>query len=764
MLLALEKIYKHSGVGMQRLSVGFCVGASLCVCASAFAADLQTQAVQVIGITPTLGTGIDKDKVPTNVQNFNVGDITPGQPQTIEDVLNRRMGSISTSDYNGSTYQAGLSFRGYNASPIIGDPQGLAVYQNGMRVNESFGDIVNWDMIPVFAIHQMEMLPGASPVFGLNALGGAISMGMKNGFNTKGTTIDVSGGTYGREKVTAETARTYEGFGFYTGVSAMNDFGWRRNSPTQIAQNYTDVAWRGDTSEMGAGVTLAGSFLSNLGSLPDELRTQSRSNYFTGPDNQRNSVAAIDLRGNHDFGDDLSGQVSLYYRHLRTAVTNGNTSNNTACGDGTLCGSDGATKVVDLNGNTIPDSNTYVINKTLTLTDGYGISAQVTYEGKAFGLDNTAIFGSSFDAGDTQYISVQEAGVLDSERLVVGSGQVIGGTANYVSLLAHNIYTGVYATDVMTVLPSVTMTVSARYNTAVINMHDQVGESLNATHYYDRLNPAGGLAWKVNPKLTVFGNYSEANRIPTAAELSCADPNNSCFVPNAFQSDPSLAQVVSRSWESGARGNMGNWGNWSTTAFFTRNANDIYFVGDSTGKGYFRNIGNTQRMGFEGNLDGHYDDWGWFASYTLLRATFDSPMTVGSRSPTSNSNTIYVTPGKVMPGSPMHSLKVGGSYQVCSDFAVGADAIVKSGVYLRGDENNTQPTTNPYAVFNVDATWKATEWLAVYFRGNNIFNQKYETAGQYADATNVFSGFSTQDRYLTSGMPSNFWLGTRITF
>ena len=748
---------------MRRFGFSFC--AAVGVCASAYAADLQTQAVQVIGITPTLGTGIDKDKVPANIQNFNADEMVVGQAQTIEDVLNRRMGSVSTSDYNGNAMQAGLQFRGFNASPIVGDPQGLAVYQNGMRVNEAFGDIVNWDMIPVFAIHQMEVLPGSNPVFGLNALGGAISMGMKNGFNTKGSVVDFSGGTYGREKMTAETAQTAGNFGFYTGVSAFNDFGWRQNAPSQMAQNYTDVAWRGDTSEVGAGVTLAGSYLSNLGGVPDELRNGSRSAYFTGPDNQRNTIGAVDLRGNHDFGDDLSAQFSFYYRHLRTAVTNGNTSNNQDFGDGTLANSNGV-RLLDRNGNTISATNTYVINQTMTLTDGYGVSAQTTYEGKLFDLDNTAIFGTSFDAGNTRYNSSQIAGSLGTDRLVISSGQVIDGTGNYVSFLSYNTYTGLYATDMLTIVPDVTLTVSARYNMANIRMYDLAGTSLNGSHFYDRLNPAAGVTWKINPKVTTFLNYSEANRIPTAAELSCASAVQPCFVPNGFQADPNLAQVASRAWESGARGTMGPWGNWSTTGFFSRQANDIYFVSDPTitGSGYFRNVGNTQRMGFEGNLDGRNGDWGWFASYTLMRAMFESPMTIGSRSPAGSNNTVYVTPGKVMPGVPLHSLKFGGSYQVCSTFAVGGDVMVKSGVFLRGDENNTQPMTNAYTVVNLDATWKANEWIAVYARANNVFNQKYEAAGQYADATNVFSNYSANDRYLTSGMPANFWLGTRISF
>jgi outer membrane receptor protein involved in Fe transport len=385
-------------------------------------------------------------------------------------------------------------------------------------------------------------------------------------------------------------------------------------------------------------------------------------------------------------------------------------------------------------------------------------------------LPNTAIAGAAFDAGDTRYVSEQLAGYLGSDRMVVSSGQVIGGSGNYVAFTSRNRYTGLFGTDSLTVLPGVVVTVAARYNIAHIEMRDQYGNALTANHNYDRLNPSAGVTWKVLPQTTVFLNYSEANRVPTPAELSCADSSKPCFVPNGFQADPNLGQVTSRSWESGLRGKV-DWGDfsghWSTTAFHTDNANDIYFVADPniTGSGYFRNIGGTERNGFEGNLDGRIGKATLFASYTLLRATFDSPMFIGSRSPAaSGNNQIYVTPGKVMPGIPLHSLKFGGAYEICQDVTIGGDAIVKSGVYLRGDENNTQPMTNPYAVFNMDVNWKATDWMSVYVRLNNLFNQKYETAGQYGDASNVFANYSTNDRFLTTGMPFNAWLGTRVVF
>jgi len=60
------------------------------------------------------------------------------------------------------------------ASPLQGVAQGVAFYQNGVRVNEAFGDTVNWDAVPQVAIARMDVW-SSNPVLGLNALGGAVN-------------------------------------------------------------------------------------------------------------------------------------------------------------------------------------------------------------------------------------------------------------------------------------------------------------------------------------------------------------------------------------------------------------------------------------------------------------------------------------------------------------------------------------------------------------------------------------------------------------
>ena len=100
--------------------------------------------------------------------------------------MNNNLIGVSVNETQNNPYQPDVLFRGFTASPLLGTPQGLSVFQDGVRVNEPFGDAVNWDLIPVNAIADMILIPGSNPVFGLNTLGGSLSVTTKNGRTHKG--------------------------------------------------------------------------------------------------------------------------------------------------------------------------------------------------------------------------------------------------------------------------------------------------------------------------------------------------------------------------------------------------------------------------------------------------------------------------------------------------------------------------------------------------------------------------------------------------
>jgi iron complex outermembrane receptor protein len=200
----------------------------------------------IIGTTPVEGTGVERTKVPANVQTLDRSDVESDSPLSLGDVLNSGIGSAAVNNVQDNPFQPDIQIRGFTASPLLGSPEGIAVYQNGSRVNEAFGDVVQWDTIPQFAIDSIQLIPGSNPVFGLNALGGALSVRMKNGFDFQGNEADAYGGSFGRWRVTGQTGHQVGDLAFYGGASGFAEDGWRQLSPSNLQQVYGDaLAGRG---------------------------------------------------------------------------------------------------------------------------------------------------------------------------------------------------------------------------------------------------------------------------------------------------------------------------------------------------------------------------------------------------------------------------------------------------------------------------------------------------------------------------------------
>ncbi|HLN25660.1 MAG TPA: TonB-dependent receptor [Patescibacteria group bacterium] len=748
----------------------------------AFAADgaYQVPEVVVIGVTPLLGSGVDIDKVPSNVQVIHPSQVQDQAPGSALDMLNDRLGSVSTSDYQGNPLQPNLSFRGFNASPVLGDPQGIAVYQNGMRLNEAFGDLVNWDMNPSFAIDSLQVLPGSNPAFGLNALGGAVAMKMKDGFSFQGDSVELGGGSFGRARTTVESGRQWGDNAFYTGMSAQNDDGWRDSSPSKLIQGYTDVSVRRGPLDLGLGLTLGASDLSGLGTTPKDLLDQRDQAIFTAPDKQQNALVAMDLRGAYQYSESLSLQGNLYFRHLVEATHNGDGSglSNANCGAGAGICDDNGNQVLDRGGNPLTGSATGLINNTTTHTDSVGAGEQISRDAPVFGHANTFNAGLSTDQGWTWYGVNSEIGNLDpNSRTVTGGGDYLGGSAYNVALNARSGNYGAYVTDTYSLTDQLHATLSGRYNIATIQLQDQLGTGLDGDHAFQRFNPAAGLTWQAIPGLTTYANYSEANRAPTAAELSCANPEEACRVPNAFQSDPSLLQVVSRTVEVGARGSRSLAGadseskdkvGWSLAAYGNRNFNDIIFVnsGPVPGQGNFTNAGITQRTGLDAGVDTTLGRWNLSANYGYVLAVFKSNMGVVSPyNPTANAaGVIQVVPGDRMPGIPTSSLKLEAKYAVTDAWSVEGDSKISSSRYYRGDEDNAMKEIPGYAVFNASTAYTVKPGAQIFLRVQNLLDTKYATAGTLGDPTAGGVLPFSDNRFETPGESRSIWVGTRLAF
>jgi iron complex outermembrane recepter protein len=584
---------------------------------------------------------IDRDKVPANTQVLTSEDFRHDKSSSFLDSLSQSLPGVFIGDQSGNQFQRDVNYRGFVASPVQGTPQGIAVYQNGVRINESYGDVVNWDFIPEMSIRKLSLVPN-NPIFGLNAIGGALSIEMKNGFTYQGKEVEAMGGSYGRRQAGAQAGYQDGNWAAYVNADAINDNGWRDfSSSSQLRRIYTDIGARNDTTEVHLNFTGADNKLGSVAATPLDMLSQRYSSVYTWPQSTHLQLAFANASLNYAPSDTFSIQSNGYFRGFWQAHTDGNGTDGQPCDPGgafagQLCMGDGGTPininypVVD----TLPTSAFLgEIDRNWTSTYSFGGTIQATSTQKFIGHDNHFVMGMSLDRGLTQFSGTSELGTIDSNLFVQGTGVYInqpGDDIAPVNLFAKNTYTGLYATDTLDVTDKLSVTTGARFNIAQIDLLDQTFQDplLNSASHYQRINPVIGATYKFSPNLTAYAGYSEANRAPTPLELGCSSPTNPCIIDNFLIADPPLKQVVSHTYEAGLRGRAGTSAqtgqvDWSVGTFYTLLWDDIINVaGSQPMTGYFQNAGNTLREGIEAKINYRLDRWTTYANYTYVDATY----------------------------------------------------------------------------------------------------------------------------------------------
>jgi iron complex outermembrane receptor protein len=726
---------------------------------------------------------IDRDKVPSNTQVMTATDFDHQQSTNLLDALSKGLPGVSLGDQSGNPFQRDLNYRGFTASPVPGTPQGIAVYQNGVRINESYGDVVNWDLIPEMAINRLSLVPN-NPIFGLNAIGGAISIEMKNGFNYQGKELEGLVGSYGRVQGGAQAGVQNGNFSAYAAFDAINDNGWRDfSSDSKLRRLYLDVGARNDTTEFHVNFTGADNRLGAVAAAPVELLNQRWSSVYTWPQTTHLQLAFLTTSLTYTPSDTLSFQGNAYFRGLRQSHVDGNGTDAQPCGGafpGDLCIGDANTPINQnmATPNTLPpDAFLGEIDRTRTATDSFGGSGQMASSDKLFGHDNHFVMGFSVDHGRTRFSGNSELGTIDQNLFVTGTGIFIDqpdADITPVNLLANNTYVGLYATNTFDITPRLSVTAGGRFNLAQINLQDQTGTNplLNSSDQFQRFNPVVGATYKITPNVTGYAGYSEANRAPTPLELGCSDPTHPCIIDNFLISDPPLKQVVSRTVEAGLRGSFGTAGandrlTWGLGVFHTENTDDILNLASAaaqgTGFGFFQNGGKTLRQGVEAKVDYRHDRWKLYANYTFVDATYRDAITLSSpNNPVANNGSIQVAPGDHIPAIPAHRFKAGAEYDVTDRWKVGADLNVVGSQYLIHDDSNQNPKIPAYWVVNLHGSYQINKTVEVFGLINNVFNQHYYAAGTFFDTGGFTSNTPGNPNFLVLNDPRTFLPGMPI--
>jgi outer membrane receptor protein involved in Fe transport len=740
--------------------------------------------IDIIAPSPLLGSGIDRDTVPAETNVLKGNDLSRGGTTAMPDAvraLNEQVGGVNLDSASGNPYQPTLVYHGFQASPLQGTPQGLAVYVNGVRFNQAFGDTVNFDLLPDVAIEEMN-LEGSNPVFGLNAIGGALNIQLKNGFTYHGGEISFTGGSFASFGGDFQYGKQSGNTAVYVAASGLHQDGWRDFQSSGIENFYGDVGWRSDTAEIHFDVTVANSVLNGPGTSPVELLAAAPAAQFTGPNEVSNTFVQVSLSGNLQLSDTVSVQGVTYYNNFLQRVSNGNASNDTPCTDGSglLCNDSGYSTTYA--GATIPaflgpSQFAYSqLDDQTTNTNGYGASLQATDTQTLFGFTNHLVSGFSFDGAQTEFTGVSTIGGIDGARNFVGPGIAIDepGTNTPVRVAISDAYYGAFVADTFNVTDRLALTASGRFNAAVINLNDQNGGGLSGNHYYQHFNPAGGVTFKVTPWLTAYAGYADANRAPTPAELSCAGPADSCSLANFFVGDPNLRQVVSHTLEAGLRGSVGvgedGHVNYNIGLYRSNLDDDIIFVNSATlNRAFFTNVGQTRRQGVDAGIEYKTSRLSAYLTYTYTDATYQSGFVeaAGSNPAADASGTITVTPGNRLPGVPVNQGKLGLTYKVTDAWTVAGVLLAQSGQYLFGDSSNLTPQLPGFVTLNISTSYRLTPHVTLFASVENVTDAKYYTYGTFSPTSSVFlsqAPNAANPRAYSPAAPVGGFGGVRVTF
>jgi iron complex outermembrane recepter protein len=755
------------------------------------------QEIVVVGTTPVPGMALDVDKVAGNVQTLRASDLAQDGNSSLTNGLNTRLGSVNINDTLADMFQPDILYRGFEASPILGTPQGLAVYQNGVRINEAFGDTVNWDLFPDIAIDRIDIV-SANPLFGLNALGGAVAVSMKNGFSHDGADGELSGGSFNQRQGATEFGVNNGVAGFYAAARVLNQDGWRLFSHDSVQQLYLDAALHQDNGSIDLSYTRADNRLFGQGAAPVQSLAINPENVFTGPQNDINVLNFVTLNAAFNVTHNFGIQAVLYSRNYRQTVANGDNSDFTACtsnaATGSLCQSDGLTPLATGSGAAIPDISNGGATKIgqndfeRLRSYGSGGSLQLTSTGALLGHANSLALGVTIDTATTNFFSGTEVGMINASLTVLPSGLFVNtpeGTdfsATPVNLDANNKYFGFYLTDTWDLNSRISVTGSARYNIAKIDLSDQLGAALNGKNRFTHFNPAVGATYKLAPNITGYVGYSTNNRAPTASEIECSDPTQPCLLPSNLAGDPpNLRQVIAHSIELGLRGRSpsasksGHF-DWNAGVFRTNSDDDIYGVATSISTGFFQNIGSTRRQGFEAGLNYQVQLWSAYLQYSYIDATFRSPLLLDSPSnPFQNADgNIQVLPGDRLPLIPVNRVKLGADYKLQSDWSIGASLLLAGSSFYRGDESNQNPQLPGYHLVSLRTAYRISKGLELFASVQNVFDQRYSTLGLLSDPTGVgapgippdadSNAPGVDNRFQSPGMPRAYFGGVRVSF
>jgi outer membrane receptor protein involved in Fe transport len=700
-------------------------------------------AVEVVGVSPVTSFNVPLAQYPGNIQVLRENDIESQKSSSFSELLGRSAVSVNLNEIQGNPFQLDLNYRGQRLSPVLGSAQGISAYLDGVRINEAFGDVISWDMLPESAISTITMIPGSNPMYGMNTLSGALVMTTKNGLTHEGNEVELTAGSFGRQRADVGVGRNLgNGYHAYAAATTFKEDGWREKSDSKLTNAF--IKFGRDTEKTSWNVSVMGgtSDLKGNGLAPHDMYTTNYRQGYSFYDITENKSQQISFAGIHKLSNEEKLSLTTWYRHAKRKGNNGDVNEDyreyLECYDelgGTFSYSGCATDFSNQaqNGWNAPEDA--LINKNNSKQETYGATFQWD---KQFGA-HKLLSGVTIQQSKTRYQQWSADAEFDDARVAI----IEGDFENQADHKGKNNQYALFVGDVFTPAPGTLLMGALRYDYAkvkndLVSWDDDGPHPTKESFTYKKLNPSFGFSQVLNKQATVFGNWSQGMRVPTAFELGCSNPEYPCRVPTGLQDDPYLKPIISQTAEIGFRLFPTEKTRVTIAAFSNINKDDVMFVRAPSGtmnEGIFQNIGNTQRDGIELTARHRESRWELGASYTYLKARYKSSLTLPSLE-----EDLAVTSGTRIAGLPEHFFKFAAMYRLTPQVRIGGDVQVYGSQVVAGNETKNSPAVQAggdaedasgvdklagYGILNLNANYEYARGFNFFLRVNNVFDKKY---------------------------------------
>jgi iron complex outermembrane recepter protein len=474
-------------------------------------------------------------RVPGQVYVVTAQDIQQQNARTVQEAL-RQVPSIVSYNSVGNTFQPTIDMRGFNAQPA----PGISVFVDGVRINDPDSNTVNLDLVPIQDVERIEVLPGATAVFGANALGGVINIITKRGARTPQTTVEGAWGSYNHYRRRGTISGPIKDFDYYVSTTWDRESGYRDDSDGRVNTLTGKLGYRPfETTDLSLTYTYVNDRLEQAGTLGLADMEQNRKGNISPTDFSATEQSGITFQGRQTLPGGFSLAGTGFYRQISRDL-----------------------QTVGLS----------TSGRTLTDTGTTGGILQLSHDLRKWGFRNNLVLG----------------GEIRHSGISTGSTSTFGPSEREID---EDVY-GLYAQDALDILPNLTLTGAVRYDVTTYGFEDILAPVNNGDKRFSRVTPRAGVAYTPWNWMTLYGNYGEGFRVPTTDEL---------FAFAGLGSNPNLTPVKSRTYEIGTRLRPLSWLEMTGALFLTDVRDDILFLPDPTGVtfGQNENAPESRRQGVE---------------------------------------------------------------------------------------------------------------------------------------------------------------------